>query len=352
MHAHTKFRAGLIGTALAFFLIVQWLTAYPDLVETYYSNGLYPILTLLMSGVSGQFSFSLTEFAVWFSVLILAPALFNSLWHRRTTFSRTLLNLTTLAAIMVVWFYLFWGLNYLRLPLSTKLGLDAVQLEMDAFDSTFVDIIRQADKLNLSYPVIDIPTINDHVEASYSSVLDSLHLKKIPGSRSVKTLVDNWVLNKTTTSGWFSPFFHEVHYNKDLMIIEQPFVIAHEKAHQMGYTNEAEANFLAFLVCTNSEDPLLRYSGYFSVLGYFLSASGGSPERHRFFSDLITDGVKLDLSAVRGRWLSHVGVISKVSRKGYDLYLKANQVKEGRASYSRVVQLIVKYEAGRSSRRP
>jgi len=303
-----------------------------------------------MSGVSGQFSFSLTEFAVWFAVLILAPALLNSLLRRRTTISRTLLNLTTIASLMVVWFYLFWGLNYLRLPLSTKLGLDTAQLEMDAFDSTFVDIIRQADRLNLSYPVTDVATMNDHIEASYSAVFDSLHLKKVPGTRGVKTLVDNWVLNKTTTSGWFSPFFHEVHYNEDLLVIELPFVIAHEKAHQMGYTNEAEANFLAFLVCTNSDDLLLRYSGYFSVLGYFLSVNAGNPEQRRFFYDMITDGVKLDLSAVRGRWLSHVGVISKVSRKGYDLYLKANQVKEGRASYSRVVELIVKYEAWQAAK--
>lgn len=343
MQAPTKVRAGVIGASLAFILVVQWLAIYPELVDKYYSNGLYPILTLFISGITGHFAFSVSEFSVWFTLLILLPAFISRLWSRKMTIGRGLLNITMGLSVIVVWFYLFWGINYMRQPLLEKLSLDQVQLKMDAFDSTFVDIIRQTNKLNPNYGIQAVDEINRIVETSYKGVLDSLGLKRIPGPQGIKTLASNWILNKTTTSGFFSPFFHEVHYNDEMLVIELPFVIAHEKAHQMGYTSEGEANFLAYLVCINSEDPLVRYSGYFNVLGYFLQATGRDNEKRKFFAERLSQGVKLDLQAVRERWKSHRGAISRIADSSYDLYLKANQVKGGMANYSSVVDLIIRY---------
>ncbi len=343
MKAPTKFRAGVIGTALAFFLIVQWLSAYPEIVETYYSNGLYPILTIFISGITGQFNFSISEFATWFTLLILLPAVVGRIVSKKMSLSRALLNITMAASLLILWFYLFWGLNYLRLPLSTKLGLDEVQLEIDAFDSTFVNIINNTNELNLSYAIQDIDFINKAIEASYPEVLNCLDLKQVAGSKRLKSLVNNWLLNKTTTSGWYSPFFHEVHYNEDILAIEQPFVLAHEKAHQMGYTSEAEANFLAFLVCINSDEALIQYSGYFSLLGYFLQSSKRIPEKRQQYTAMIAEGVRLDLVAVSERWKSHSGFVSNISSVTYDIYLKVNRIPEGRLSYSHVVDMIIKY---------
>jgi len=231
----------------------------------------------------------------------------------------------------------------LRQPLTSKLDLENVQLEIDAFDSTFVQIIRQGNELNLKYSIQKIEHINTDIDSSYDEILSQLGLKKIPRNRSTKQFVGNWLLNLTTTSGFFSPLFHEIHYNRDMLIFELPFVLAHEKAHQMGYTSEAEANFLAYLVCTNAREHLVRYSGYFSLLGYFLSSLGKDKSREKFFTSLINEGVKLDIQAVRERWKGHEGLISKSLSKSYDLYLKANQIKEGIQNYSRVVDLVIRY---------
>ncbi len=335
----------MIGNALSVFLLVQLLAQYPSFVETYYSNGLYPVLTLFVSGITNQLPFSLTEVSLWIVLLLIIPLIVKRVWTKKMTLSRLLLNLATGASLLVVWFYLSWGINYLRMPLMSKLKLDSVALEIDALDSTCVDIITSANELNFSYSIRNLDEINQMVEASYVEVLQDLGLKKVPGSKHVKEFLGNWMLNKTTTSGWFSPFFHEVHYNSDLLVVETPFVIAHEKAHQMGYTNEGECNFLAYLVCLNSADPLIRYSGYFNVLGYFLQGLKQNQEKRKQYVEMISDGVRLDLSAVQQRWKSHVGFVSNLSDKGYDLYLKANQVKEGKQSYSRVVDLIIKYNA-------
>lgn len=333
----------MIGNALSVFLLLQLLAQYPSFVETYYSNGIYPVLTMFVSGITNQLPFSLSEASLWVLLLVVLPLIAKRVWTKKMTVSRLFLNLATGASLVVVWFYFSWGINYLRMPLMSTLKLDRVALEIDALDSTCVDVIRSANELNLSYSIMNLDEINENVEASYVGVLQDLGLKKIPGSKHVKRFFGNWMLNKTTTSGWFSPFFHEVHFNSDLLIVETPFVIAHEKAHQMGYTNEAECNFLAYLVCLNSTDPLIRYSGYFNVLGYFLQSLRQNEEKRRFYAEMISGGVRLDLSAVRQRWKSHVGLVSSLSDKGYDLYLKANQVKEGKKNYSRVVDLIIKY---------
>ncbi|MCH7680282.1 DUF3810 family protein, partial [candidate division KSB1 bacterium] len=90
-------------------------------------------------------------------------------------------------------------------------------------------------------------------------------------------------------------------------------------------------------------EPLVRYSGYFSLLGYFFRSLKNDEPRAEFFRSLIDEGVKLDIQAVRERWRSHEGLISKFSSKSYDLYLKANRVREGIQSYSRVVDLVIRY---------
>ncbi len=343
MQQKNKIRTGVIGIGLTFLLLMQLLAQYPTFVEKYYSRGIYPILTLFVSGLTNQFPISLSELALWFLALIGVPLLIKRLFRGKMTVASLLLNVATAASFLLMWFYLSWGLNYLRVPLTSTLDLDRVALKLDAFDSTCVEVIQNANELNPAYSIREVSEINQIIEKSYAEVLQDLGLPRVPGSKLLKSFVGNWLLNKTTTSGWFSPFFHEVHFNSDLLIIELPFVIAHEKAHQMGYTNEAECNFLAYLVCLNASDPLVQYSGYFNVLGYFLQGLHQNEEKRRQYVQMIQEGVKLDLAAVRERWKSHIGFVSNISDKSYDLYLKANQVKEGKRSYARVVDMIVKY---------
>lgn len=350
MQSSTKLRAGIIGLALTFFLLLQFLAQFPAFVEKYYSNTLYPVITVLVSNFAGQFNFSITEFMLWFLILISIPFTINRFRKKRTSVRRVLLNLATFIAVVYVWFYMFWGLNYLRQPLKTKLQLDTVQLPMDAFDSTFVQIIRRCNELNFAYSISELAQINATIDSSYDFVFEDLKLKKIAGYKGFKAFALNWLLNKTTTSGWFSPFFHEVHYNSDLLIFELPFIIAHEKAHQKGYSSESEANFLAFLVCTSSGDPLCEYSGYFQVLAHFLNALQDHPERKEFYLNALNRGVRFNLEEVRERWRSHMGFVASLARKGYDLYLKSNNVKEGIDSYALVVDYIVRYEQQRKSK--
>jgi hypothetical protein len=161
------------------------------------------------------------------------------------------------------------------------------------------------------------------------------------GNRRPKTLLVNFWLNKTLTSGFFSPIFHEVHLNADLLPFEYPFALAHEKAHQMGYASEAEANFWAFLACTGSDDPRLRYSGLRAVLGHFLGQARRRLRDYRSLAQTLRPEVRQDYRTSRERWQKYAGRMSQLSMQAYDRYLKANKIREGVANYSGVVAYVL-----------
>jgi len=118
MKSHTKLRAGIIGIGLTFFILLRLLSAYPDIVETYYSNGIYPVLKAFVSFPTGQFQFSISEFLIFFLVLICAPLYIRRIFKKKIRLYRILLNFTTFTALIYIWFSLFWGINYFRLPLE------------------------------------------------------------------------------------------------------------------------------------------------------------------------------------------------------------------------------------------
>ncbi|MFQ9022452.1 MAG: DUF3810 family protein [Parabacteroides merdae] len=67
------------------------------------------------------------------------------------------------------------------------------------------------------------------------------------------------------------PFFTEYNLNPDLLPVQYPFTYAHEMAHVLGISSEAEANLYGFLVCSRSGVPEIRFSAYFALLPYVLS---------------------------------------------------------------------------------
>ncbi|MBO4515552.1 MAG: DUF3810 family protein, partial [Lachnospiraceae bacterium] len=72
--------------------------------------------------------------------------------------------------------------------------------------------------------------------------------------------------------GYTYPYTMEITWNKYCDDLYFPFLLAHEASHHQGYYQENEANFIAFLACTQSEDPLIRYAGYNEIYYYINNA--------------------------------------------------------------------------------
>lgn len=72
--------------------------------------------------------------------------------------------------------------------------------------------------------------------------------------------------------GYTYPYTMEITWNPYVTHLYYPMLLAHESAHHQGYYQENEANFIAFLACTCSEDPLIRYAGYDDIYYYVNNA--------------------------------------------------------------------------------
>jgi len=145
-------------------------------------------------------------------------------------------------------------------------------------------------------------------------------------------------------SGYFGPFFNEIHMNQLLMSVQYPVILAHEKAHQFGITSEAEASFYGWLVCNNCESYEIRYSANLYLLRYFLIQTKDKEQFNAFVSE-IPEEILQDLRNVRGFWKEMtIPTINNVQSKMYDLYLKGNNISDGVKNYGGVVRLVCEYK--------
>ena len=123
--------------------------------------------------------------------------------------------------------------------------------------------------------------------------------------------------------------------------MEYPYVLAHEKAHQFGITNEAEANLAAFVICTTSEDKRLQYSGYVNLLLYFLSDASQLKDATDYVR-MIDKKVILDLRFQRSHWQGlRNTTLDQMQTSANNAYLKTNHIEEGVKNYNKVVALAI-----------
>src|SRR5207253_8453736 len=113
-----------------------------------------------------------------------------------------------------------------------------------------------------------------------------------------------------------------------------------EMAHQRGIARESEANFVAFLVCINSSDPFIRFSGYRNGLGVVLELFRKEPEKAKDLVRQLGPGFREDSRRAALFWAKASGLIGQIGSRINDLYLRANRVKSGTADYSASTALI------------
>ncbi len=154
--------------------------------------------------------------------------------------------------------------------------------------------------------------------------------------------------------GYFFPFSMEANYNDVMYIMNKPDTFCHELAHLRGYIYEDEANFISFLACTRSEDPVFAYSGYLSVLNYldndFYNAIGRDQEIYlaqpRISAQVLADNVFVtdeEWERINGKALIATETVDQVSDVLRDTSLKAFGVSDGVLSYNRVVRLLLEW---------
>ena len=326
--------------AAVMFLLVRVAVNNPALVERYYSDGFYPFYAAAASSFSGFFPFSLWDLFWGLAILALvAGIIFVIVGRLRLRWF--LLRTAQTLAILYSLFYLSWGFNYFRPELIERSGLTVIQADEELFRTTLDTIIARANRYYVSINVDDYKDIDVEIEKSYEANASNIDVGYPNGSRTPKKMIVSGLIAKLGISGYFGPFFNEVNINAKTLPMDYPFLLAHEKAHQFGIASEADANFAAFAVCIASGCDKLRYSGYLTLMMYFLGDAHQLPD----YKDYVAKIEERILADIRFSQRYYKGLRDEKMEKAhgvvYDVYLKQNNVERGIKDYNQVVKLAI-----------
>jgi hypothetical protein len=315
---------------------------FPAITERWYSQKLYSLIASIISPVSNLIPISLDDFFYFLLILILI-VLVLLLIIRKISFSKAGKLMLNILATTYILFYVLWGFNYFREDLYQRLKLTKHEPSTKAFILQLTKLVNNTNKSWCTFDNWDKEQVAINIEKSYKTLAPALKINYPAGKRKAKSITVSRFFAQAGISGYYGPFFNEVHVNSYILPVEYPFILAHEKAHQFGITNEAEANFYAWLVCTSSKSKQLQYSANLHVLQYFLYQGYQLEEYPKIIAKL-DKRVKKDLEKIRENWMSlRNEKIDEAASKVNDFYLKTNKIKDGVKEYSGVVKFVMDY---------
>ncbi len=331
----------LLTVAGALFGVIIIFSRSTPLSE-WYMRHIYPAVATVLSMLSGLFPFSLYDlFIMAASLYLIKLILFVII--RKSGFKKFLYSLVRFATILVTWFYFAWGISYFREDFYAKSDLQETPFGAENLKNFAVRFIADANNAFVDFDIVDKESVREEIERSYLSLHRKLGIAYPNGKRRAKPMMFESLYSKMGVSGYFGPFFNEIHVNDYSLNFTYPFTLAHEMAHQFGIATESEANLYAFIVCVGSEDERIRYSAYVSTLLYFMNdAAYFLPDEVESLTSAIRTEIIADLRRNREHWLVvRNKSLSEVQDRAYDAYLKTNKVSSGRENYSEVVGLLI-----------
>ena len=338
-----KRRHWLLLTLLVLVGIIKW----NHQLSYFYTRAVYPVIGSMLSAVSGLVPFAVGDIFIALSILWVLFCL------RKKT---TLLKAAEYLLWIYVWFYIAWGLNYTQPNIYLRTGMKPAEVDKDKLREF---AYRYADSLNLLSEERRVKSEEQESEEWKRRVSDAIqNVYEKMGQREgintpfnphphAKTMVFTPISSMAGVTGSMAPFFCEFTLNGDIRPHDYPAIYAHEYAHFLGIAHEGEANFYSYLVCTSSTDKAVKFSGYYHILPHVLNSVFnllGEKEGEKFLNHIRPEIIRLAKDD-RHYWLSKRSKMLDAAQDFvFDLYLKGNNVSEGRKSYSGVVALILAWE--------
>lgn len=336
------------------------LSRFPDTVEKLYSQGVYPVLSSILSAVFGLAPFSVAEW-ILYTLAVGVPAVILITFVRtilkRTQWVRfTQLILTVIIAFGIAFnaFYLMWGFNYSRPTLGKLLSLDVRERPVEELETLCYSLAEQAAILRENvredergiFSLTDTQACFEKIPAAYETLGNALPLFRMRAARPKPVLAAEG-LSWAGISGIYTPFTAEPNVNIHQSALLIPSSAAHESAHSLGIAREDEANFVAYLSCMASDDPTLQYSGVMLALihcGNQLNKV--RPEAYtKMYLSTYSQGMLRDLKDYNAYWDAYEGPVEETMNRMNDGYLKYNRQESGVKSYGQMVDLLLAWHA-------
>jgi hypothetical protein len=332
-------------------LVLKVISFFPELVERFYSNGLYIVISKISRTLFGKIPFSVGDLIYGFLIVYLLFRLWKTKKSWRLNWKENSLTIISYFSVAYFVFHLLWGFNYYRVPLFEKMNIQREYSDEDLYNFTEKLIVKSNEiqfeitknknlKVCIPYSQDSIFKMTQNGYANLAKQYPFFEYKIESRKKSLFSLP----LTYMGFGGYINPFTNEAQVNYKTPIVGLPMTINHEMAHQLGFASESECNFIGFLACIKNDDLYFKYSAYSNALRYCMDNIGmKNEENFNYFKSKINPGIIENYKENDAFWNSYDTFIDKGFHAFYDYFLKINQQKDGIESYSKYVDLLVNY---------
>ena len=339
------------------YVLVLLASANPDFVERYYSNGFYKYVTHFnvfqyfpYASIAEIIFFVAIAALVCFLVVFIVRLVRNK-ENRLARILEVIQKAFIIFGIAYFLFYLSWGFNYSRLPYSDIADLPIQESSISELKQLSATLITRTNEARATLPsaedgTLELPLTTAELQSITRDSYDKAVENSIPGISSncsvPKAIAISPLLSYAGISGIYIPYTAESNYNNDAPMPLIGSSICHELAHRQGFAREDEANFISYLVCTNSQNDYLNYSGLLLAVTHSMNKlHERDRQSYNELYNLYSSEVIADLEANRTYWNERSGDIEEAVTNINDAYLKNNNLTDGVASYGRMVDLLL-----------
>lgn len=343
------------GTVSLLVHIISMLSQrFADFITRYVASG----VRFALAKLTGWIPFSLAEM-----ILILLPCILVFLAvkgikviksDKKYVYSRYLCAVLSIVVTFYSLFVFTLGTSYQGTTLYEKLGVEKPQYEDSADLLALCEYLRD----NAKECAEDI-TFNEmtgsvmpYSRNELNRLLNDACIKAAEKYKFISPLRSNFkdvimspYMTYTHISGVYSYYTGEANINTNFPDYTLPFTAAHEMSHQRGIAREEEANFVAYLICMESDDNYIRYSAYTNLLEYVQSALyKADKSAYRAFSYTLGGDIQLEFRAYNAFFEKYRdNMVADVSQAVNNTYLQSQGQSAGTMSYSFVVGLAIAY---------
>ena len=358
----------LFGVGVSCYLISLVLARFPGVTETVYGNAVGAVVTRALSLTTGVVPLALSELFVLALIarqLVGGSIALMDVRRERRKWTNAIqagaLRIGQDLGILVTLFYLLWGFNYARAPLQNRLGwsypsdLTAVEVAdlatqmVSAANDAYLQIHSATDAGEPTRLTLDAHTLERVLDRGWETARLELGMPSLAGryGRAKTPLLTFWY-EWTGIAGFYFPFTAEANLRAGIPAVDNPKMLAHEKAHQRGVARESEANFWGFLSAAHSTEPEARYSAFVFAQRQLLAILVRMDrDRASVLAGERLPGVQRDIDDSRRYWRSFRGRGTEIGRSVNDAYLRTNRVEGGVHNYSMSTALIIAYARAR-----
>ena len=345
----------VIWGILALSIVVYIASLISEPFADFYNRYPGAFVRALLAYATNLLPLSLTEIVLICSPAIVTATIIYIIKKCHPTRRSTLVfcvSVLTCASLFFSIFVLGFGCGYHGSTLDAKMGLVKNPVSVSELEETSLWLAERVnDEIDdiefedggFSKMPYSLNELNKKLLDAYDKICEEYTFIQRLKSR-IKPVMLSEAMSYTHITGVYTYFTGEANLNVNFPDYTLPFTAAHELAHQRGIAREDEANFVAFLVCINSDDQYIRYCGYLNMFEYVApKIYSSSPEKYsEVFYSLPKEAIDEIYAYAEFFQKYENSVAGEISESVNNSYLQM-QGTVGTKSYGLVVDLTVAY---------